>query len=228
VTAASAVPFAALSGVPISKLHLVVPATGIWHADVSLVTATDVAGPQILLLSGSTWNCAVLRAVDFAGTRELRLVGGTGGWRQTVPALEYQSPAGVPTATLLADAAALVQEAPPVLDPTVAATVGTYYVRQRGAASLLLWDLVGAAVLTTWWVDPTGIVQTAPRSAAPVLSPFVAEQARGAAGWYRIGTESPGDWTPGRSFAGPTVSGSISRVEHRLSRGRFWTEVLAP
>lgn len=221
-------PFAALSGIPITKLHLVVPAQGIWHADVSLAESIDVPGPQTLLLSGSTWIGSAIRAVDFAGVRQLRIVGGTGGWRKPVPALEYSSAVGVPTATVLADAAALVQELPPVIGPTVPFSVGIYWIRQAGAASLVLWDLVQAAVLAQWWLDPMGLVQTIARSTLPILSPFVAEQVQGAAGWYRIATESPGDWMPGRTFFGPTVSGTVNRVEHRIAKGRFWTEALVP
>jgi hypothetical protein len=224
----SATPFASLSGIPITRLHLVVPAQGIWHADVALTTAIDVPGPQTLLLAGSTWIGAVVRAVDFSGVRGVRLVGGAGGWRKTVPALPYgPSPVGVPTSTILGDLAATIQELPPVLDPTVLPTVGNYYVRQHGAASLVLWDLLAAEVLQTWWMNPAGVIQTSIRLPVVILSPFVAEAVRGESGWYRIATDSPGDWIPGATFASPTVSGTISRVEHRIQRGRFWTEVLA-
>ena len=228
MTPSAAEPFATLSGVQVVKLHLVVPAQGIWHADATLATDDEIDGPQTLILSDSTWQCAVVRAVSFSGQREIRLVGGTGGWRKAVPALEYQSKIGVPTQTVIADAAALVQEAPPVVDASVATSVGNYYVRQRGAASLVLWDLLTAAVLGTWWMDQTGLVQTAARDTSSISSEFVAEQVAGAAGWYRIATESPGDWMPGRAFAGPTVNGTVSRVEHRIARGRFWTEVMVP
>jgi hypothetical protein len=223
----SAGPFAQLSGQTITRLHLVIPALGIWHADVTLATAIDVSGPQVLLLAGSTWNCAIVRAVDFAGERSVRVVGGTGGWRKSVLALQYASPTGVPTVTVLADAAGLVQELPPVLDPTVPSTVGTSYVRQKGPASLVLQDMQDRGVLS-WWMDPTGVVQTMTRPPTPILSPFVAEAVQGQAGWYRIATETPGDWMPGGLFAGVTVSGSISRVEHRLQGQNFWTEVLVP
>jgi hypothetical protein len=219
-------PFAALTGLPITKLHLVVPALGLWHADVLLAQAVDLTGPQVLLLSGSTWNCTAVRAVDFSGARSVRLVGGAAGWRKSVPALQYASPAGVPTVTVLADAAGLVGELPPVLDPSVPQTLGSAYVRQRGAASLVLQDLQDRGVLS-WWVSPLGIVQTAPRLPTPILSPFVAEQVHGAPGWYRVATEAPGDWQPGALFRSVTVSGTISRVEHRIERGQLWTEVLA-
>ena len=221
-------PFATLSGIPIVGLHLVVPAVGIWHADVTLATALDVPGPQTLLLSGSTWVGSVVRGIDFAGQRQVRIVGGQGGWRKAVPALEYQSAVGVPTQTVLADAAALVQELPPVIDASVPFSVGNYWVRSAGAASLVLWELLRLAFLAQWWMDPTGIVQTMVRPSTPILTPFVVENVVGSAGWYKVTTESPGDWLPGRTFSGPTSAGTLSRVEHRISRGKFWTEILVP
>lgn len=221
-------PFATLSGVPVTGLHLVVPAVGIWHADVTLATAIDVPGPQTLLLSGSTWIGSVTRAVDFSGQRQVRLVGGQGGWRKPVPALEYQSNVGVPTQTVLADAAAFVQEVPPVIDASVPFSVGNYWVRSAGAASLVLWELLRLDFLSQWWMDPTGVVQTMPRPSTPILSDFVVEDVVGSTGAYLIATESPGDWLPGRTFSGPTASGSISRVEHRIARGKFWSEVMVP
>jgi hypothetical protein len=223
-----AIPFATLTGIAIYRLHLVIPALGLWHADVDLAEATDVLGPQTLLLSGSSWSCAVIRAVDFAGIRSLRLVGGTAGWRKPVTALQYASAVGVPTATVLADAASLVGELPPVLDPSVATTVGKAFVRQSGPASLVLQQLEDLTILPQWWLDATGIVQTMPRPGTPIASQFDAQQVRGCAGWYRIATDSPGDWMPGRTFAGSTVSGTISRVEHRVAKGELWTEVLVP
>jgi hypothetical protein len=221
-------PFSQLNGLPIAKLHLVLPALGLWHADITLTQAVDVAAPQVLLLSGSTWNGAVIRAVDFSGERSVRIVGGTAGWRKSVPALQYSSTTvagGVPTVTVLSDVAALVQELPPVLDPTIPFSVGTSYVRQAGPASLVLQDLEDRGVLS-WWADPLGVVQTMPRPSTPPMMPFVAEQVRGAAGWYRIATEFPGEWMPGAVFQSATVGGIISRVEHRIDKGNLWSEVL--
>ncbi len=218
--------FATLNGQAVSALSLSVPAEGLWHADVSLSEDFDPSGPQTLLLSGSTWVGAVVRSIAFAGQRQVRIVAGQGGWRGSVPAQQYKSELGVPTVTVLSDAASLVGETPPVLDASAPSNVGNYFVRQAGAAALVLWDLVAAKAIATWWSDASGIIQTMARPAGTVSSPFVAEEVRGAIGWYRIATESPGDWLPGASFSGPTVSGTIARVEHRISRGRFWSEVL--
>lgn len=220
----TAAPFAQLNGTPLTKLHLVIPALGIWHADVTASSPADMTGPQTLVLSGSTWTCATVRAIKFAGSRSARLVGGAAGWRKVVPALQYQSPVGVPTVTVMGDAAALVGELPPVLDASVPATVGTGFVRQSGPASLVLQQIVD----DDWWMDSTGVVQTMPRPATVITTEFSAEEVRGAAGWYKIATEDVGSWLPGAAFSGVTVSGSISRVEHRVDRLGLWTEVLVP
>ena len=219
--------FASLNGVTITRLHLVVPALGLWHADVTLSQAPSVTGPQTLLLSGSSWSCTPIRVTSFAGTTVARLVGGAAGWRKSVPAQQYSSQLGVPTSTIVSDVASLVGEVSPVLDPSVTPTVGTAYIRQAGAASMVLNDLQSRDVLS-WWVDPSGVVQTMPRPSTAITSPFVAEAVDGAVGWYKIATEVPGDWMPGAMFAGPTVSGTVSRVEFRISRMQFFTEVLVP
>ena len=181
--------FAQLSGVPITRLRLVVPALGLWHVDADLATATDVSGSQTLVLSGSNWTCAVVRAVDFAGVRSVRLVGGAGGWRKTVPALQYASPAGVPTATVLGDAASLGGEMPPVIDPSVPATLGTNYVRQAGPASLVLQDLQDRGVLA-WWQDGTG---DGADDAAPLDARLATVRRRGGQGGGRVVPDRHGD-----------------------------------
>jgi hypothetical protein len=216
--------FAELNGLPITSMHLVVPALGIWHADVSLGGSADPTGPQTLTLAGSTWLGTVFRSVTLAGEDKLRLVGGAGGWRKAIPAQQYQSQVGVPTSTVLSDAASLVGELPPVLAPTIPFSLGNAFVRQAGAASLVLQQIVGDA----WWMDLSGVVQTAARPTTAITSSFVVESSQGGAGWYRIATESPGDWQPGATFSGPTASGSVSRVEHRISGLKLWTEVLIP
>lgn len=223
--------FADLGGVPVVRARLVVPYTGIWHADVTLdrVIPAPLAGPQILTIGGSTWACAVVRTVDYAGILEARLVGGLGGWRRPVPALALPpplvSPVGVPLTSVLGLAASLAGELPvstvgflgsPVLGPA--------YAFQAGPMSAVLQDLLGDA----WWMDPTGKVQTAPRLPIPIVSAWTAMQVDGAAGRYEIATESPGDWQPGRVFVGPVVSGTVSRVAYALTGDTLRVEVMVP
>ena len=213
--------WATLNGIPVTRASLVVPYTGIWHADVSLDRDVEPDGPQVLVIGPYTWNASVVRAVDFAGSKRLRLVGGQGGWRTSVPPELYVSPVGVPTTTVLADVAGLVGEIPPVVDPTLAPTLGTAFGRQAGLASLVLQQVCG----DQWWMDPTGTIQTAPRVGA-VASLFSVQDVDGACGRYVIQTEFPGDWTPGATFASATVSGTISRTMWAINEGGVRVEVL--
>lgn len=216
--------WATLNGVPVTRATLMLPYTGIWHADVSLDRPIDTTGPQILQIgTSSAWTGAVVRAVDFAGVRRLRMVGGTGGWRTSVPFQQYASPVGVPTVTVLADVAALVLETPPAVDPSLAPTVGTAFVRQAGLASLVLNQVCG----DQWWMDSTGVVQTSIRLPTPVVTPFSIEDVDGAWGRYVVQTESPGDWAPGATFISPTVSGTVSRTMWMVDANGLRLEILS-
>lgn len=217
-------PFASLNGVLLSRLRLVLPYAGIWHADAWVTddTLPLPAGPQVLSLAGTNYACSIIRVIDFAGSREVRLIGGAGGWRRPVPAKDYASPAGVPTNVVLSDAAATVGELPPVVDPSVPPTLGPSWERQAGAASLVLWS----ALSLGWWMDPAGVVQTAPRLPTPITSYFDAIAVQGAPGRVLVATDTPGDWTPGRTFLGATVSGTVNRVMHTVEPIRFRMEVM--
>jgi hypothetical protein len=214
--------YADISGVPIFMAALTIPMAGNWHADVVCDVAIDIVGPQVLTLAGSAWVCTPIRAIDFAGRREVRLVGGQAGWRKPVPSKQYSLPGGVPTAMVLSDAAIFVQEPPPVVAPSVSPTLGTGYVRQAGLASLVLQGVLG----DSWYMSASGIVQTAPRLPTPIASPFNAIDVHGASGRYTIATEFPADWAPGAVFVGPTVSGTVNLVRHVLRQDSLRTEVM--
>lgn len=216
--------FCDLSGIPVIKARLTIPYSRIWHADVTLDRAVPapLVGPQLLNIAGAVYTCSVVRALDFVGSRSVRLVGGQGGWRKAVLPKPYAVTSGVSTLSIVSDAALAVKEFVPVLDPTIPVIQGTNFVRQGGAASLVLDQLLGDA----WWMDQRGFIQTAPRLPTPILSPFTVSAVRGAAGIYTVETESPADWTPGRTFLGPTASGTINRVAHIIESGSFHTSVM--
>lgn len=214
--------FCDLSGILVTAMQLVVPWSGLWHLDVSLTGAHGAmpTGPQTLNFIGQPWACAVVREIDFAGQLGVRLVAGTGGWSQTIPAKQYGAGA-ISTQTVCTDAALACGEVAPVVDASVPPTLGGAFLRQRKAASLVLNQVLG----DFWWADTTGTVQTKPR-AGTVSSAFVASKVIGAEGWYEIATEFPGDWNPGVAFSGPTVSGTVSRLTHVIGRDTLRTEVL--
>jgi hypothetical protein len=181
-----------------------------------------IVGPQVLTLAGSTWTCAVVRTEDFAGQRMVRVVGGTGGWRSTIPFKQYAGPA-LPIAIVLTDAALAALELTPSTVGFLGPQVLTGYWRQTGLASLVLQDILGDA----WWMDPTGLVQSMPRPPTLVVSPFTAVAVDGAAGRYEIATDVPGEWLPGVTFVSPTANATVSRVMHTIDGSSLRTEVLS-
>lgn len=209
-----------VSGIAAQQCVLVLPNTGVFHADVLLQTTTPTSGPVVLTLGNATYQCTVYRAVSFEGARSLRLVGGAGGWAKQLPAQQYANPAGVSSALVLADAAAAVGELPPNVPASI---LGPFYVRPRQNAGQLLNDLLSEG----WYVDNTGVVQPAPRPATTITSPFIAEKVRGSSGLYTITTETPEDWVPGASFSNQTISGTIGRVMIRADKNSVRVEVVA-
>lgn len=213
---------ATLGSVAIYRGKLVLPYTGIYHAELVLDAATDLSGPQTLTLAGVTWALAYVRAIDFAGERGVLLVGGAAGWRTVIPSKQYGQ-GGVSAQMILQDAAVACGELAPVIDASVP-PVGQAWNRATGPASDVLRLFLGDG----WWMDSSGRVQTALRATTAISSAFSALHVNGAAGVYEIATDSPGDWVPGRTFSGPTVSGTLSRVEHEVKGPSLVTRVMVP
>lgn len=210
--------YASLSNTQIIHGSITIPFSGILVADVVLSEPKDVTGMQTLRLADQQFQCTVIRAINFAGARGVRLLGGAAGWRAALKPKQYGSwGVAVQMSVVLSDAAAEAGEKIAIATDRVL----TGYVRPGAAASFVLNQLLGPA----WWMDPGGVVQTKPRDVTPIASDFIAESVMGASGIWKIATENPADWTPGRSFKGPTSSGTISRVEHKITKGTLRTVV---
>jgi hypothetical protein len=210
--------YAALSGTQVIHGSITIPFSGIIVADVVLAEPKDVTGMQTLQLADQSFQCTVIRAINFAGARGVRLLGGAAGWRTQLAPKQYGSwGVSVQMSVVLSDAAAEAKE------KIVIATDRTLqgFIRRQQAASFVLNELLGAS----WWMDPTGIVQTRPRDVTPIASDFIAESVIGASGIWKIATEAVADWQPGRTFNGPTSQGQVSRVEHKVTKGTLRTIV---
>jgi hypothetical protein len=211
---------ASLAGAPVVYGNVVLPAVGIWHADLVLDSSPTLGQRMTLALSGATLTCSVIRQASFAGRTECRVVGGAAGWRMAVPPKLYSQPLA---SSVLSDVAGTVGELINVAP--AAANLLPDYVRTADLASKVLQDLYPDA----WWMDLTGMMQLTPRPTSPIGSQFDVVRVRGESGLYTIATDTPGDWLPGATFVGPTLSAlaTISRVRHEIKSGKLRTEVLA-
>lgn len=215
--------YANVNGSRVVSADITIPYVGLWSARV--VIATQAAPPPrcTLTIADMTLSGAVYLTDQFAGLQAATLVGGSGGWGSLLPAVKYESPAGVLASLVLSDAASSCGERVVLASDF---TIGNFYTREAGPASNALRILAGAL----WWVDPSGATQCGTtRGASPITSAFTLIDFDPAIGKLTVATENPSDWMPGRTVATPLLSTrTLSLVEHHLTNeGEYTIEALA-
>jgi hypothetical protein len=214
--------YASLNGLIVTDARVTVPYQGRWVADVKLDHASDISpspGACTLQIAGLSLVGTLFRTSALGGAQQARIVGGYGGWANTLPAKYYQHDVGVRLSVVLGDAA---RECGEKLGTVTDRVVGQAYTRLQDDARATL-DLFAAM----WFVAPDGTTQIADRSAKEIASPFTATHEQdGASGRYTVTTENPEDWVPGNTFT--PVSGTqqkIQSVDIALSAGALRVEV---
>jgi hypothetical protein len=153
----------AVNGRNVMNMQLHVPNIGPWFAEFDLEDDAPLSGRATVQIGPLTLSGTVdTSAAD--QQRHARVVAGGAGWAQSVPEKHYQNDAQVKARTVAEDAARLVGETIGVFIP-VKERVGAHYVRQSGAASRALEDVIGA---TPWWVDYEGVTRVGPRASSSV------------------------------------------------------------
>ena len=197
-----------VSGQRIVSGFVSIPMYGAWVADVVLASDQPVPGKCSLSIGNLTLAGAAYRQATFAGRTEARLVGGAGGWSQSVAARGYTNPGGVLLSMVLGDAATEVGERVSIASDR---TLGNWWTRIADKASRVLRLVAGPL----WWIDGTGTTRIGPRSSPAVASEFTVESFEGAPGTLRIATEDHASWIPGATFSGPTVAQqTVGSVRH--------------
>ena len=219
--------YATLNNFGIAYLYLVIPARGIWTADVVLlgsVNPAELAGAVTLRIGDSfVLMGTVFRAGDFTGSAGYRVVGGAAGWMKLLPQRPYHSPAGLKLSAVLRDTASAVGERVNVQQDQ---SVGLYYLRAENAPA----SRVLNALAPSWWMGFDGTTQVGNRAQTLITSQFeVLPANQGTSlllGRVKVATDQPQDWVPGRQFVSPTISlKTISDVVHRLDGGKLRTQV---
>jgi len=192
-----------VNGAVVMSASITLPYYGAWVADVVLAASTTIANPVSIVVGDLTLTGTVRRQASSTGSRSARIVGGYGGWRNTIPAKGYASPVGVSLSTVLIDAAADAGEK--INIPASSNRVlGNNWGREKDKAERVLHLLVGRS----WWVDPSGVTQITARSSSPIVTPFMVTSWSGAKGKFDIAAEALASWQPGRTFTAATVSGT--------------------
>jgi hypothetical protein len=193
--------FSTCNGFRISTGSICIPLYGTWAGDVKVITPETITNPVTLSFGNLTLMGHVYRSGAFSGIQYVRLVGGAGGWRQTVQAQAYSNPNNVKLSTVLGDAAAAVGEQVNVVTDT---TLGSFYIRENAPAERLLRQLAGPL----WWMNPAGVTQIGPRSSSAISTAFLVETWDAGTNKFLISTEDYASWMPGNTFTAPTVPNS--------------------
>lgn len=210
--------YAELGGNRIVTGVVIIQFLGIPYADVLLDKVAEISGQQTLAIGPFSMSCSPVTVGAFTGSTRVRVVGGSAGWRKTIPPKSYQHDLGVKKSTVIGDAARECGERV-VIDSDGA--IGQAFVRQSAPAARVL-EQVG----DPWWVRPDGTTQVGLRSSAEIKSHFDVISAQLAIGQVFIATDDLQDWTPGRTFQTPTISmRTMSSVVHHIEKDRVRTEV---
>lgn len=152
-----------LNGLPARAVRLMIPAIGVWLADIE-IDVDPMPGGRATLVIGTSSLVGTIDSSEsgtFNGNTTIKLVGGSGGWSKNVRPLAFHNDAGVLTSAVYSATAAEVGETVTDLSP---ARLGPDFERHAGPASRVL---EGRA----WFVDLTGATVVGPRPPV-VLSPL--------------------------------------------------------
>jgi hypothetical protein len=154
-----------LNAFGVVALRLFQPYNGVWWAEADIDPGAPLAalppGPASITIGQ---NAPIIGTIDpnaqgiFGARAGARVVGGRGGWGQSVPPQHFHNDAGLVDATVILTTAAAVGEVAVVAVPQA---IGVDYVRVAGPASSVLDGL-------DWHVDLLGNTQVAPRVPVPL------------------------------------------------------------
>lgn len=142
------------------------PQWGAWHADATLDEETTLTGAVTLRIADATYVGTILSGGAWHGRSLYRIVGGRGGWGNTIRREGYANDALVKASTVLRDAAALAGES---LDETTLPTtrLAAAYTRKASMAS----DVLNLVAPRGWYVGEDGVTRIGRRATVTYTAP---------------------------------------------------------
>lgn len=217
--------FASYAGSRVVSARVTIPAWGAWVADVALADEAEVSSRGTLVIGDVSLVGAVLRGGVYAGQRTLRLVGGAGGWRNTIPRQFYADPLGVRLGTVLKDVASKVGETVALTGTYAVQLLGFFWSRAQAPAS----EVLALTVPHAWYVDSAGVTQIGNRPASTITTGFDVTDYKPHLGLVTVATETMSVWQPGAMFTNPLLPAPLTAGSVTIAmdpKGRLRLEVL--
>jgi hypothetical protein len=205
-----------LNAIPLTRAALWIPSWGIPVADVVVASGEEQSGAAELELGGLRLRGTIVSGGVYQNEGRYRLVAGAAGWRKTLAARSYKNAAGLKLATVLADAASEAGEQLGAVDQTK--RIRKEYVRQRGAASLVLDELARDG----WYVDNDGITQIGARSTVEFATPYTLMDKRTDRNLVTVAAEDISALVPGATLEGITATSVRHELTESTLRSHVW------
>jgi hypothetical protein len=174
-----------------------IPLVGIWHADVETDGETELSGRVTIVLSDQTFVGTIVSGGVRNGRGRWKVVGGNGGWSNTIPKRGYNADQGVRKSLILQDAASECGE---TLGGTIPSdAMGPHFVREEASASNAL------ALVDAWYMSNDGITTIGARATSTYSGQAVVAERDNASGFVSLTTDLLAGLVPGATIDGIAV-----------------------
>lgn len=208
---------ASLNSILATSARAYIPAWGCWYVEIDLDGEHELAGAATVEIADLTLQGTILSGGPANGRSHFRIVGGKGGWGQTIPAKAYANDAGVKASTVLLDAADACGET--ILASTLPTTrPGPSWVRPEARARAVLELLAPRG----WYVGEDGITRIGARPAAELPAGVTHGPVDLARGCVELASESIATILPGLVVDGLTVVDVLHEAAPDGLRSTVW------
>lgn len=197
-----------LGGVRARSVRLVVPATGIWVADIRFEDVYKPASGLLPLTLGALTlqgTVDLTQSGDFALQSRITVIGGHGGWRTVLPPKPNHNDGGITKSRIINDVAASVGETVS-LDPGVDGSINVDFPQAAGPASRVLEQLFPSFA---WWIQPDGSTRVGTRPTKDVTSKVELIDLDPRLQFATLTADDATNLLPGCSFTDPRLSGAF-------------------
>lgn len=197
--------FATLNGSTVTAGRVTLPASGVWHADLTLDEGVEVAASSTLKVGDLELTCAPRRGRAWLDETRVTVEGGAAGWRTVTTPRGYALGGGVLLSTVVADLALAAGET--IRAGFTDAVIGASVALEAGVLGRALDRLVGVG---GWYVDTNGeTVLSARPEGLLLVDGFEVLDLDEAKGCAMLATETPARLQPG---ARVVVNGQTRRL----------------
>lgn len=208
---------ASLNGILATSARVFLPAWGAWWVEIDLDGEHTLTGACTVVVADLTLVGTILSGGPENGRSHFRVVGGKGGWGQTISAKSYANDAGVKASTVLLDAADACGET--ILASTLPTTrPGPAWVRPADRASRVLELLAPHG----WYVGEDGVTRIGARPAGTLPAGVTHGPADLARGTVTLASESIATILPGLVVDGLTAVDVLHEVSSDGLRSTVW------